>query len=352
VTADGFQYSFGPVPSRRLGKSLGINNIPSKVCTYSCLYCQVGLTTVMTLDRHAFYQPDEIFQDVQDRIAMTKETAEPIDYLAFVPDGEPTLDISLGSELTMMKSLGIPIGVITNGSLLWREDVREALAGADWVSLKIDAVEERIWRRIDRPHKMLKLSSILAGMGKFAETFAGKLVTETMLVKDINDSGHCLAGIAEFIRSLKPSVAYLSIPTRPPSLQRVRAPDEETVNRAYRIFADQLQHVEYLIGYEGDAFAFTGDIQKDLLSITAVHPMRQEAVDALLVKAGASWDVVDHLLANGELAQIKHDGHLFYLRKFRTGHAYTTAPALQEETASELNGQPGYFINKGSYGGR
>lgn len=242
--------------------------------------------------------------------------------LAFVPDGEPTLDISLGSELTMMKSLGIPIGVITNGSLLWHDDVREALAGADWVSLKIDAVDERIWRRIDRPHKMLRLSAILAGMGKFAETFAGKLVTETMLVKDINDSGHCLAGIAEFIRRLKPSVAYLSIPTRPPAMQRVSAPDEETVNRAYRIFADKLEQVEYLIGYEGDSFAFTGDIQKDILSITAVHPMRREAVDALLVKAGASWDVVDRLLAHGELAEVRHDGHVFYLRKFTKNRTF------------------------------
>ena len=316
MNSTGFQYSFGPVPSRRLGKSLGINNIPSKVCTYSCLYCQVGRTTDMTTNRRFFYQPGEIFRDVQERLAKTKETAETVDYLAFVPDGEPTLDIRLVDELTMMKSLGIPVGVITNGSLLWRHDVREALAEADWVSLKTDAVEERIWRRIDRPHKTLKLSSILAGMEEFAGAFAGKLVTETMLVEGINDSEPCLAKIAEFIKRLKPSTAYLSIPIRPPALQRVRAPNEETVNFAYRIFADQLEHVEYLIGYEGDAFAFTGDIQKDLLSITAVHPMRREAVDALIAKAGASWAIVEKLLAHGELTEAKHDGHLFYLRKF------------------------------------
>lgn len=312
----GFQYAFGPVPSRRLGKSLGINNIPVKVCTYSCIYCQVGPTTVMTSDRRAFYEPDEIFRNVQDRIAQAKVAAEPIDYLAFVPDGEPTLDIRLGHELTMMKSLGIPVGVITNGSLLWRDDVQEALAGADWVSLKIDAVEERIWRRIDRPHKRLRISSLLSGMRKFAETFAGKLVTETMLVKDINDDETCLADIAQFIRTLNPATAYLSIPTRPPVLRYVHAPAEETVNRAYRIFADQLAHVEYLIGYEGNAFAVTGDIRKDLLSITAVHPMRRDAVEALLVKAGASWAVVDDLLARGELAEVSYACHLFYLRKF------------------------------------
>ncbi len=318
MTASGFQYSYGPVPSRRLGKSLGINNIPSKMCTYSCLYCQVGRTTAMMLDRRAFYQPEEIFRDVRGRLAKTNETAEPVDYLAFVPDGEPTLDINLGSELTMLKSLGIPVGVITNGSLLWRDDVREELAKADWVSLKIDAVKERIWRRIDRPHKLLGLSTMLQGMKEFAETFTGKLVTETMLVQDINESDHCLREIAEFIRNLQPSAAYLSIPIRPPTLKWVRAPDEGAVNRAYRIFAEKVKHVEYLIGYEGDAFAFTGDIKKDLLSITAVHPMRREAVDALLSKAGASWAIVDRLLAHGELAEIKHDGHLFYLRKFNT----------------------------------
>jgi len=339
VTANGFQYSFGPVPSRRLGKSLGINNIPSKVCTYSCLYCQVGRTTAMTLDRRAFYKPEEIFRDVRNRLAKTKENAEPVDYLAFVPDGEPTLDINLGSELTMLKSLGIPVGVITNGSLLWRDDVREALAGAAWVSLKIDAVEERIWRRIDRPHKMLGLSVFLRGMMEFAGTFTGKLVTETMLVAGVNDGDGCLTEVASFIHELEPSIAYLSIPTRPPALKWVCAPDEETVNRAYRIFAEKLKHVEYLIGYEGDAFAFTGDIQKDLLSITAVHPMRREAVDALLSRAGASWAVVDRLLAHGELAEMKHDGHLFYLRKFTATRAFTTAPESQKKftTMTEKN---------------
>ena len=157
---------------------------------------------------------------------------------------------------------------------------------------------------------MLELSSMLAGMREFAGTFAGKLVTETMLVAGVNDGDGCLTKVVSFIHALEPSIAYLSIPTRPPALKRVRAPDEETVNRAYRIFTDKLEHVEYLIGYEGDAFAFTGDIQNDLLSITAVHPMRREAVDALLSRAGASWDVVDHLLAHGELAETKHDGHL------------------------------------------
>jgi len=285
----------------------------------------------MTQERRAFYKPEDIFRDVRDRLAKTKDQGEPVDFLAFVPDGEPTLDVHLSNEVTMLKSLGIPVGVITNGSLLWRDEVREALAGADWVSLKIDAVAEKIWRRIDRPHKLLELSLILDGMREFAKTFTGKLVTETMLVQGINESDQCLRQMAEFIGHLKPFTAYLSIPTRPPALKSVRAPDEEAVNRAYRIFAEKMKRVEYLIGYEGDAFAFTGDIQKDLLNIAAVHPMRSGAVDALLVKAGASWAVVDDLLAHGELAEVKHDGHLFYLRKFTATRAFTTVPKSQKK---------------------
>jgi wyosine [tRNA(Phe)-imidazoG37] synthetase (radical SAM superfamily) len=135
--------AFGPVPSRRLGRSLGINNIPPKVCTYACVYCQVGRTTEMTIGRRTFYDPDEVLQDVQEKISKSDEAGEPIDYLTFVPDGEPTLDTNLGREIDLLTPLGIPIAVITNNSLLSRQDVRDDLVGADWVSLKVDAVGER-----------------------------------------------------------------------------------------------------------------------------------------------------------------------------------------------------------------
>ena len=127
------QYSYGPVPSRRLGRSLGINNIPAKACTYSCVYCQVGQTTQMRMERHFFYAPEDIFRDVQSRVARAKEAVERVDYLAFVPDGEPTLDVNLGKEIMLLKTLEVPVGVITNSSLLWRDDVRKELGMAVWV---------------------------------------------------------------------------------------------------------------------------------------------------------------------------------------------------------------------------
>jgi len=112
--------AFGPVPSRRLGNSLGINNIPPKTCTYSCVYCQLGRTNKMQVERHIFYNPQNILRAVQDKVNKVKETGVPIDYLTFVPDGEPTLDINLEYEIDLLKFLGIKIAMITNGSLIWR----------------------------------------------------------------------------------------------------------------------------------------------------------------------------------------------------------------------------------------
>jgi wyosine [tRNA(Phe)-imidazoG37] synthetase (radical SAM superfamily) len=311
------QYTFGPVPSRRLGQSLGINNIPAKTCSYSCVYCQVGRTSQMQTDRQAFYDPTYIYRDVQARLLRAKETTAQVDYITFVPDGEPTLDVNLGREITLLKSSGIPVGVITNSSLLYLEGVREELGKADWVSLKVDAVQDSVWRAVDRPHGSLALDQILDGILKFAATYRGKLVTETMLVRGLNDSPGCLEETAEFIGRLRPRTAYLSIPTRPPAEPDIQAPDEAALNTGYQIFSRSIPRVEYLIGYEGNSFAFTDDIEKDLLSITSVHPMRAEAVDALLSRAGRSRDVVSRLLARGDLAETKYQGHTFYLRKFK-----------------------------------
>jgi wyosine [tRNA(Phe)-imidazoG37] synthetase (radical SAM superfamily) len=108
--------AFGPVPSRRLGHSLGINNIPPKICTYSCVYCQVGRTINMQVKRKSFYKPEEVIHEVVKKIREAKNIGEPVDYLTFVPDGEPTLDVNLGNEIELLKTLGIKIAVITNSS--------------------------------------------------------------------------------------------------------------------------------------------------------------------------------------------------------------------------------------------
>ncbi len=307
--------AFGPVPSRRLGRSLGINNIPPKVCTYSCVYCQLGRTIKMQVKRRAFYEPEKVLRDVQDKIEKARDAGEAIDYLTFVPDGEPTLDINLGREIELLRPLGIKIAVITNGSLIGREDVREDLLRADWVSLKTDSTQREIWRKIDRPHGTLRLDSILDGALEFASEFKGELMTEMMLVEGVNDDDDHIREVAGFLARLRPAIAYLAIPTRPPAEEWVRPPGEEVINRAYQIFSEKVDRVEYLIGYEGNAFAFTGDVEEDLLSITSVHPMREDAVSEFLARAGADWPVVRKLIKQGRLIETGYEGRKFYVRK-------------------------------------
>ena len=307
--------AFGPVPSRRLGRSLGINNIPPKVCTYSCVYCQVGKTQQLQIERCPFYEPGEIFESVAKQVKKAGGKGEAIDYLTFVSDGEPTLDANLGHEIELLKSMGIKIGIITNASLIFREDVREDLMKADWVSLKFDSIRQMNWRKINRPHRELKLDSILRGMQEFSNIFRGKLVTETMLVKSTGIDAVILKEMADFLLRLNPAKVYLAIPTRPPAENWVRRPTPQDINLAYQIFHEKLDQVEYLIGYEGNAFAYTGNAENDLLSITAVHPMRRSAVKELLKKADADFSTVSQLIATGKLVETDYAGQKFYLRK-------------------------------------
>lgn len=311
--------AFGPVPSRRLGKSLGVNNIPDKVCSYACVYCQIGRTLRMEIERRPFYDPVLVFEEVREKVEEAKRLGERIDYITFVPDGEPTLDSNLGVEVELLRDLNVPLAILTNSSLIWREDVRRDLLSFDFVSLKVDAVSEPLWRKVDRPHKALKLDDILSGMIKFRESFEGKLVTETMLIDGINYNGE-LERIASFLSRLDPDVAYIAVPTRPPWEKWVRPAKEETINRAFQLFAEALgeDRVEYLIGYEGNAFAFTGNVEDDILSITSVHPLREDALRELLRKANADWSLVDRLIMEGKLIELKYNGQKFYMRRLRS----------------------------------
>lgn len=309
--------AFGPVPSRRLGRSVGINHIPPKTCSYACVYCQVGRTSQLRIARRAFYAEDDIVADVERKVDDARLAGETVDYLTFVPDGEPTLDVGLGRVIERLKPLGIKIAVISNSSLLWRADVRETLAAADWVSVKVDAVRPNIWRRINRPHRSLWLSAVLDGMLAFAEAYRGELVTETMLVRGVNDDAAHLADVASFLAQLQPAKAYLAVPTRPPAEPWVEPPPEAVINHAFQLLRGGVEHVELLIGYEGNAFASTGDLAEDLLSITAVHPMREDAVQELLARAGAEMSVVQSLIAQGQLVETTYDGHKFYARKLK-----------------------------------
>jgi wyosine [tRNA(Phe)-imidazoG37] synthetase (radical SAM superfamily) len=309
--------TFGPVPSRRLGRSLGINNIPPKACTYSCVYCQVGPTHRREIEPRSFYAHDQILSDVKTSVEAAYQAGESIDYLTFVPDGEPTLDENLGRTIELLRPFGLKIAVISNASLIWREDVRERLAGADWLSLKVDSTDENLWRRINQPHPDLHLQKILEGIQLMGATFQGELTTETMLVDGINDSVEAITGVSEYLAQLNPDKAYLAAPIRPAAEVGICPPTEEKINRAFQILSKEVSQAEYLIGYEGNAFASTGCVVDDLLNITSVHPMREEAIKALLAKTGNDWGIVMTLINEGRLKETEYEGKRFYVRALR-----------------------------------
>ncbi|MBN2862310.1 MAG: radical SAM protein [Bacteroidales bacterium] len=308
---------FGPVPSRRLGKSLGVNNIPHKICTYSCLYCQVGKAIKMQVNRQDFYKPEDLFNEVRMILGKIQNENEYPDYITIVPDGEPTLDINLGKLIMMLKTTGVPVAVITNGSLINFPDVKEDLMKADFLSIKADTFNIEKWRKINKPHKKLSLDAIIEGARLFSYEYTGKLVTETMLLKGINNTVDDLENTARVIASFKPDTAYIAIPTRPPAYKETIPANESDVNRAYHIFSQHIQKVELLTGYEGNTFSSTGSFREDILSITAVHPMREDAVRELLSKTNEEYSILTGLIEDNLIERLNYTGSTYYLRKFK-----------------------------------
>jgi len=306
---------FGPVPSRRLGQSLGVNNVKAKTCSYACVYCQLGITKSLQLKRETFYDLKNLLKQLADVLEELKKKNEVIDYITFVADGEPSLDLNLGKALKEMKKFEIKTAVISNASLITEKQVREDLKLADWVSLKIDAVSENIWRKIDRPHGRLNLAEIKNGIEIFSKEYEGQFLTETMLVKGINDQKAELQKIADFIKNLNTDLSYIAVPTRPPAEKFVQKAGPKKINMAYQIFNSRNIKTEYLIGYEGNKFSSTGDLEKDLLNITAVHPLKKEAVAELIKKSKSSWKDVEKLIKDHKIIVSNYNDEKYYLRK-------------------------------------
>ena len=307
---------YGPVPSRRLGQSIGINNIPPKICSYSCVYCQLGRTNHMQMKRQAFYRPEDIYREAEVKLKQLETENKQADYFSFVPDGEPTLDLNLGKTIKLLKPYNMKIAVITNASLLWMDEVKEDLMDADWVSVSIDAADEDTWRKTDRPHGMLKHQDILNGIVEFSKEFRGTLVTETMLMEGINDHEACVERIAEQIALVQPRKAYLLVPTRPPAESGIKRASAEILIRAAAIIRGVSgTDVECITGDEKEeGFFFTQNITDDILSIASVHPIREDIIENLLEKKNANRSVISELLDRGNLIEYTYEGKKFYKR--------------------------------------
>jgi wyosine [tRNA(Phe)-imidazoG37] synthetase (radical SAM superfamily) len=308
--------SFGPVPSRRLGKSLGINNIIApKTCSYGCVYCQVGLTNRRSIKRDTFFEPEIIYKNVIRHLRILKQDNYP-DYITIVSNGEPTLDINLGKTIKLLKKTDIPVAVITNASLLSDESVREDLQPADWISLKVDAADKMTWAKINRPDKKLDFNNYLRNIILFSGQYTGHLNTESMIIDRLNDSPEHLTRLAGIIRKINPQRAYLSVPVRPPAEKWVKMPDTEKLNIAWQILEKHFISTELLTGFEGSETGSTGNIYEDILNIASVHPLREDTLLKLLEKDNADFHVVESLMKQKLIRSTLYEGKRFFLREY------------------------------------
>jgi len=311
---------FGPVPSRRLGKSLGVNNIPPKFCSYNCIYCQVGKTQPenLIISRKEFYEPDWLIDEIFKKINELKLKNIKFDYITFVPDGEPTLDINLGIEIEKVRNAGYKTAVITNSSLLWLKKVRNEIMNADYVSVKVDSVSKKKWKQINRANNILKLELILEGLMDFSNEFKGTLTTETMILYDINDGSEDITELINYMKRLNAKINYLMVPIRPPAEERVKIPPEEKIVEIYDEMKRHLNRVELLTAHEDNDFSTAGKLENEILSITSVHPMREESVKKLLNENGKDWDIIRKLISDRKLKETEYNSTKYYTRIFQT----------------------------------
>ena len=211
----GYRYLYGPVPSRRLGRSLGIDLVPHKICTYDCIYCQIGNTTDKTLVRKEYVPVREILEEVK---RFLKEETSSIDHLSLSGSGEPTLYSQIRSVIDGIKAItSIPVAVITNGSLLCEEGVREDLLCADIVLPSLDAVTPEVFTKINRPCSGFSVEKVIEGMVEFRKVYKGQIWLEILFCKGVNDGKEELLRMKEVVDRIQPDLIHLNTVVRPPS---------------------------------------------------------------------------------------------------------------------------------------
>lgn len=305
------KYVFGPVPSRRLGQSLGIDTIPLKTCNWNCVYCQLGRTRPVTNTRKAYIPPADILAEVKQ--ALQRHAPGDIDWVTFVGSGEPTLHSDIGRLIRQVKAItDLPVAAITNGALLYRPDLRQELAAADAVMPSLDAGTADLYRRLNRPHPETTFDRLVNGLIAFRRAYHGQLWPEVMLVRGLNDSEEALQAIAAVLRRANPDEIHISLPTRPPVETWVEPADAEGVMRAQAILGDVARVLHPAQGQ----FDLSGcDNPTDaIVAIITRHPMSEED----LLEALARWapgrvrEALDDLAASGRAQVVVRYGARFW----------------------------------------
>ncbi len=264
-----FKYLYGPVPSRRLGRSLGIDLVPHKICTYDCIYCQIGKTTQKTLVRKEYVPVQEVIEEVS---RFLKEEDTPVDYLSLSGSGEPTLHSKIRTLIQGIKHMtSIPIAVITNGSLLYLEEVRQDLLEADVVLPSLDAVSSEAFVQMNRPLEGFSVESVIEGLVQFRTIFRGKIWLEILFCRGVNDHPEELVRMREAIDRIQPDQIHLNTVVRPPS-ERWATPLRRKEMESIRSFFGE----RAIIISEFDRHPFSlveKDIKEEILKILRRRPL-------------------------------------------------------------------------------
>ncbi|MBR8700641.1 GTP 3',8-cyclase [Fusobacterium sp. DD29] len=266
---------FGPIPSRRLGRSLGISPIPKKTCNYSCVYCQLGRTDKMTNTRKEYFPLEVIIKEFKDYL----KEIDDFDVVSIVGEGEPTLYSRLGELIDQIKTIiDKPVAVITNSALLYEKDVQEALMKADIVLPSLDAYNEEVYKKVDRPFGKLDFNRELNGLIEFSKLYKGELWLEVMLVKNMNSSRNDIDEFKKIIDKINHDRVYINTPVRPPAESFVQVADSDEINYA----VEKLNGISIDKLTSGSFFSEIPDNYEAILNIIRRHPMTQFEVQSLL----------------------------------------------------------------------
>lgn len=275
------KYVFGPVPSRRLGRSLGIDPIPMKTCNWNCVYCQLGRSTPLVNDRADYAPVDDMIAEFES--ALKKHAPGDIDWVSIVGSGEPLLHLHIGDLVTRIKGrTDLPLALFTNGSLLSVPEVRSAITGVDAVMPTIDAGSPEMFKKVNRPHPGISFDAYVEGLVAFREEYNGKFWPEVMLIKDLNDTEEALSDIAGILRRLNPELVHINLPSRPPAETWIEPPGDDGLLRALAILGDTA-NVVHPAAVDLDLTGFDSVVDA-IIDIVSRHPTREDEIKLALAK--------------------------------------------------------------------
>lgn len=302
------RFVYGPVPSRRLGFSLGVDILPFKACTLDCVYCQLGRTPRTTNRRRSWFAVEDVLAQVRRALG----SGQRIDAVTFSGSGEPTLNRDLGRLIREIKKMTrIPVVVLTNGTLLWRKDVRDDMAAADIVVPSLDAATAPLFRKVNRPHPSLLAARVIDGLVAFRNGFSGRIWLEIMLVKGTNDSPAHLRALKRAADRIRPDRIHLNTVVRPPAEARAKPLSPAELKTVRSLFEPR---AEVIASFEkkGQVGAPAG-LEEDVLATVGRRPV---TVDDIAASLGRHRDEVlktlDHLLRSKRVRAVAHRGRTFY----------------------------------------